>query len=63
MNNKSSALKQHQKTNIDHHIDFDAVKILHSAENDTKLGITELLFILSRGLELNKQLGLYNRIS
>jgi hypothetical protein len=58
MNNSSSALKQHLETNTDHHIDFENVKILDSAENDTKLRIKELLHILSRGPELNKQLGL-----
>jgi hypothetical protein len=58
MNNTNSALKQHLEMNKDHHIDFENVEILDNAENDTKLRIKELLHILSRGPELNKQLGL-----
>ena len=51
-----SALKQHADENK-HTIDYENVKILDSADNDTKLRIKELLHILTRRPELNKQLG------
>jgi len=53
----SSACKQHVDAFPDHHIDFDNVKVLDSADNNQKLCIKELLHILSRKPELNKQLG------
>ena len=46
------------EANKDQHIDFENVEILDCAENDTKLRIKELLHILSRSPELNKQLGM-----
>ena len=54
--NKKSALKEHADEKK-HTIDYENVKILDSADNDTKLRIKELLHILTRRPELNKQLG------
>ena len=48
---------QHMSNNKDHVIGFEEVEILDSADNDTKLRIKELLHILKRKPELNKQLG------
>ena len=53
----SSACKQHVMANPSHRIDSDNVEILDSADNDIKLRIKELLHILTRKPELNKQLG------
>ena len=53
----SSACKQHIMSKPSHHIDFENVEILDSADNDLKLRIKELLHILTRKPELNKQLG------
>ena len=55
--NNTSACKQHTDANPNHHFDYDKVEILDSADTDTKLRIKELLHILSRNPELNKQLG------
>ena len=57
-NNKTSACKQHVEANPTHHFNFDNVEILDTADSDNKLRIKELLHILSRRPELNKQLGL-----
>ena len=53
----NSACKQHIRANPDHRIDFKNIEVLDSAENDLKLRIKELLHILTRKPELNKQLG------
>ena len=58
-----SALRQHldkskaKKWREQHKVDFEAVEIIDSADNDRKLRIKELLHILSRNPEINKQLG------
>ena len=57
-NNKASACRQHVDVNPTHHFDFNEVEILDTADSDRKLRIKELLHILSRRPELNKQLGL-----
>ena len=54
---KTSACKLHIKANPGHRVDFENVEILDSADNDLKLRIKELLHILTRKPELNKQLG------
>ena len=56
-NSKKSACKQHVDANPTHYFDFDNVEILDTADSDNKLRIKELLHILSRNPELNKQLG------
>ena len=52
-----SACKTHVASHPGHRIDVDQVEILDCADNDTKLRIKELMHILSRQPELNKQLG------
>ena len=42
--------------NEGHEIGFEEVEVLDSASNDTKLRVKELLHILKRKPELNKQL-------
>ena len=44
-------------TNPTQYFDFCNVEILDTADSDSKLRIKELLHILSRNPELNKQLG------
>ena len=56
-NSKNSACKQHVGANPTHYFDFDNVEILDTADSDKKLRIKELLHILSRNPELNKQHG------
>jgi hypothetical protein len=53
---KDSACQKHLITNPSHHIDVDQIEILDSADTDKKLKIKELLHILRRKPELNKQL-------
>ena len=53
----SSACNKHLVKFPTHEIDFEDVKILDSAENDWKLRVKELLHILERKPEMNKQLG------
>jgi hypothetical protein len=53
----NSACKKHIKANRGHRIAFENVEVLDSADNDLKLRIKELLHILTRKPELNKQLG------
>ena len=55
-NNNTSACKQHINANPTHRFNFDRVEILDTADSDHKLRIKELLHILSRKPELNKQL-------
>ena len=55
--NVSSACHLHVKANKGHLIGFDKVKVLDTATTDTKLKVKELLHILNRKPELNKQLG------
>ena len=52
-----SACKKHIEKEPTHRIDFENVEILDSADNGLKLRIKELLHILTRKPELNKQLG------
>ena len=52
---KRSACKQQIELNPTHEWDYDDVEILDSMENDTKLRIKELLFILTRKPKFNKQ--------
>jgi hypothetical protein len=54
---KTSACAQHVESNSGHQIDYGKVEILDSATSDNMLRIKELLHILSRRPELNKQLG------
>lgn len=54
---KTSACIQHVESHPGHLIDYQNVEILDSASNDNMLRIKELLHILSRRPELNKQLG------
>jgi hypothetical protein len=58
---KTSACKQHVDANKGKNpkcqIDFEKVEILDTADSDNKLKIKELLHILDREPELNKQLG------
>jgi len=55
--NDSSACKQHTKSFPTHQMDYDNVRVLDSADDNRKLCIKELLHILTRKPELNKQLG------
>ena len=55
--NVASACHLHVKANKGHLIGFDKVKVLDTATTDTKLRVKELLHILNRKPELNKQLG------
>ena len=52
---KRSACKQHIELNLTHEWDYVDVEILDSAENDRKLRIKELLYILTRKPKCNKQ--------
>jgi len=54
---KSSACMQHVADNPNHSFDYKKVEIVDTADTDMKLRIKELLHILSRRPELNKQLG------
>ena len=54
---KNSACKQHLRINHAHEYGYSEVEVLDSADNDRKLRIKELLHILSRSPELNKQHG------
>ena len=57
-NNKkdnNSAWKQHLRINPSHEFGYSEVEVLDSADNERKLRIKELLHILSRRSELNKQ--------
>jgi hypothetical protein len=54
---KESACRQHMDENPSHQIDFDNPEIIDTADNDKKLCVKELLHIISRKPELNKQLG------
>ena len=56
-NDKNSACKQHIRINPSHEFGYSEVEVLDSADNDRKLRIKELLHILSRSPELNKQHG------
>lgn len=55
-NTTSSACFRHAQDNPGHHMDYDNVEILDSADSDFKLQIKELLHILKRKPALNKQL-------
>ncbi len=55
--NVSSACHLHVKANKGHLIGLDKVRVLDTATTDTKLKVKELLHILNRKPELNKQLG------
>jgi hypothetical protein len=51
-----SACTSHENSNPGHHMNYDDVEILDSADSDRKLRIKELLHILKRKPELNRQL-------
>lgn len=53
---QESSCFQHVASNPGHRIDYDNVKVLASAENDSVLRIKERLFIIDRDPVLNKQL-------
>ena len=52
----SSACFQHEKQHKGHHINYDEVEILDSADNNLKLQIKELLQIVNHKPTLNRQL-------
>ena len=52
-----SACLQHLKNNPTHEIDYENVEVLDSADGEYKLRVKELLHILQKKPELNKQLG------
>ena len=54
---KDSACNKHVAVNKSHRIDYDNVEILDTADSDKKLQYKELLHILKREPELNKQIG------
>ena len=53
---KGSACHEHQTSNPGHEIDYDGVKVIDSADNNFKLCVKELLHILKKKPEMNKQL-------
>jgi predicted GIY-YIG superfamily endonuclease len=59
----TSAVRQHldksktKKWREQHHINFESVEMIDAADNDRKLRIKELVHILNRNPEINKQLG------
>jgi len=55
-NDSKSACHQHILANPDHEMDYNGIEIIDKADNDFKLRIKELLQILKRKPELNKQL-------
>ena len=55
----SSACHDHSRK-LHHTIDYENVEVIDTASNDTKLKIKELLHILKRKPELNKQLNSQN---
>jgi hypothetical protein len=52
-----SAIRQHLQLHEDHHIDFNGVQILDTADTLMKLSVKELLHIIRHNPSLNKQLG------
>jgi hypothetical protein len=52
-----SAYNKHVAVNKSHRIDYDNVEILDTVDSDKKLQYRELLHILKREPELNKQIG------
>jgi len=53
--NISSSCRLHELEHPGHVIDYDNVQVIDSASNDFKLQIKELLHILKRDPDLNKQ--------
>ena len=53
---KTSARIHNVESHIGHKIDFENAEIIHSLTNDIKLWIQELIHLLSRRPELNKQI-------
>ena len=52
-----SAFKQHLRINTSHEFGYSEIELLDTVDNDRKLRIKEMLYILSRSPELNKQHG------
>ena len=50
-----SACYKHVQNNATHKIDYAKVKVIDTADTETKLSVKELLHILKKGPELNKQ--------
>lgn len=57
----SSACHQHEAKNHGHHMDFDDVEVLDSADSDFKLCCKELLHIVQKKPTLNRQLGSHSQ--
>ena len=58
----TSACHEHCKT-LNHTIDYENVEVIDTASNDLKLKIKELLHILKRKPELNKQMNSQNEFN
>ena len=59
---EESACHEHN-TELNHTIDYDGVEVIDTADSDTKLKIKELLHILKRKPELNKQMNSQNEFN